>query len=76
MSRFSPVDVRGAFTLRFVDAESTYDRQRAHNLIPFQETLNYDQQTAYCLRIAEEEGAPLIDSPLFAKTRGQRVLHR
>lgn len=71
-----PIDTRGAFTFRFVDAHSTYDRQRARNLIPFQEGLNYSDQTVYSLNVGETHGEPLIDSPMFKDTRDKRVLHR
>lgn len=71
-----PISTRGAFTFRFVDAYSTYDLQRAKNLIALQEGLNYSQQTVYSLNIGKTDGEPLIDSPLFADTRERRVLHQ
>lgn len=71
-----PLEARGALTLRFVDASSGYDLERARNQLPMQEGLNYDQQTIYCLEICKQDQAPLIDSPLFDGTREQRVLRR
>lgn len=70
-----PIETRGAFSMRFMDADSRYDLRRARSLQPFQEELHYDHQTAYSLNICSEHGELLVNSPLFEGTRERRVLH-
>ncbi|WP_103341276.1 hypothetical protein [Amycolatopsis sp. CA-126428] len=61
-----PIDTRMAFVMRFFDSESTYDRNRAHDLEVPRTHFSYAGPTAFHLEVADEDGALLSGSPIFA----------
>lgn len=70
-----PLDSRAAFVMRFFGADSTYDRGRAHDLEIPRHHYGYDGPTKFHLEVAQREGQPLVDSPIFAG-QGYRLLTR
>ncbi|MCA7001430.1 phytanoyl-CoA dioxygenase family protein [Dickeya solani] len=60
------VDIRTAFVMRFFCSESTYDAKRAQDLEIPRNFFKYAGPTKFHLEVAKEEGAKLVNSPLFS----------
>lgn len=61
-----PLDTRMAFVMRFFCDDSTYDKNRAHDLEVPRKHFSYAGPTAFHLEVADKSGARLSDSPIFA----------
>lgn len=69
-----PLDVRDAFSLRFICEESTYDRHRAHMIEIPRNYYGYAGPTKFHLEICKEDGERIVDSPFFDRDREKRRL--
>lgn len=69
-----PLDVRDAFSLRFIDEDSTYDLHRAHMIEIPRNYYGYAGPTKFHLEICKEDGERIIDSPFFNSDREKRRL--
>jgi hypothetical protein len=69
-----PLDVRSAFSLRFISEESRYDYQRAHDIEIPRNYFGYAGPTKFHLEVCKEDGELIVNSPLFAADRNKRRL--
>jgi len=67
-----PLDVRDAFSLRFISESSRYDYQRAHDVEIPRNYFNYPGPTKFHLEICKDDGELIVDSPFFDTDREQR----
>lgn len=67
-----PLEVRDAFSLRFICEESLYDRDRAHMIEIPRNYFGYAGPTKFHLEICENDGERIIDSSFFDADREQR----
>lgn len=67
-----PLDVRDAFSLRFICEDSRYDRTRAHNIEIPRNYFKYPGPTKFHLEICQNDGDRIVDSPFFDNDREQR----
>lgn len=66
------LDVRDAFSLRFIDEESLYDRRRAHDIEFPRNYYGYQGPTKFHLEICDEDGGQIVESPFFDEDRELR----
>lgn len=69
-----PLDVRDAFSLRFIDEDSTYDLDRAHMIEIPRNYYGYAGPTKFHLEICKNDGERIVDSPFFDSDREKRRL--
>jgi Phytanoyl-CoA dioxygenase (PhyH) len=69
-----PLDVRDAFSLRFIDEDSTYDRHRAHMIEIPRNYYGYAGPTKFHLEICKDDGERIVDSAFFDADREKRRL--
>lgn len=69
-----PLEVRDAFSLRFIDEDSTYDHHRAHMIEIPRNYYGYAGPTKFHLEICKNDGERIIDSPFFDSDREKRRL--
>lgn len=69
-----PLDVRDAFSLRFIAEESRYDHMRAHDIEIPRNYFGYQGPTKFHLDICKEDGEMIVDSPFFDADREQRLV--
>jgi hypothetical protein len=69
-----PMEVRDAFSLRFICESSRYDYKRAHDIEIPRNYFNYPGPTKFHLEICKDDGELIIDSPFFDGDREQRRL--
>ncbi len=69
-----PEEVRDAFSLRFIDEDSTYDQHRAHMIEIPRNYYGYAGPTKFHLDVCKVDGERIIDSPFFDNDREQRCL--
>jgi amino acid adenylation domain-containing protein/thioester reductase-like protein/non-ribosomal peptide synthase protein (TIGR01720 family) len=67
-----PLDLRDAFSLRFICEDSRYDRQRAHDIEIPRNYFKYPGPTKFHLEICKNDGDVIADSPFFDGDREQR----
>jgi len=67
-----PLEVRDAFSLRFICESSTYDRHRAHMIEIPRNYYGYEGPTKFHLEICNEDGERIVDSPFFDQDREKR----
>lgn len=69
-----PIDVRDAFSLRFIGEESRYDKDRAHMIEIPRQYYDYAGPTTFHLEVCDEDGALIVDSPFFDEDREKRII--
>jgi amino acid adenylation domain-containing protein/thioester reductase-like protein/non-ribosomal peptide synthase protein (TIGR01720 family) len=67
-----PLEIRDAFSLRFICEDSRYDRRRAHDIEIPRNYFKYTGPTKFHLEICENDGDLIADSPFFDGDREQR----
>jgi len=67
-----PIEVRDAFSLRFIGEDSRYDRHRAHMIEIPRNYYGYEGPTKFHLDICKEDGERIVDSPFFDGDREKR----
>jgi hypothetical protein len=68
------IDSRAAFVMRFVCADSKYDKRRAENLEIPRKYFNYSGPTRFHLDVCENDGDLIAESNLFLDDKDVRIL--
>jgi hypothetical protein len=69
-----PIDVRDAFSLRFIGVDSVYDKDRAHMIEIPRKYYDYAGPTTFHLDICDEDGERIVDSHFFDEDREKRYI--
>lgn len=69
-----PLEVRDAFSLRFISADSRYDKDRAEMIEIPRDYYGYDGPTKFHLEICKEDNELITDSSYFDADRDRRFL--
>jgi hypothetical protein len=70
-----PLDVRDAFSFRFIAEESRYDWTRAHDIEIPRDYFKYAGPTKFHLEICKEDGELIVESEFFDEDREMRRVY-
>jgi len=69
-----PTEMRSAFAMRFICADSRYDQKRANDLEIPREYFDYAGPTSFHLEVCDKNGELIADSVFFRSDRETRTL--
>ena len=69
-----PLDIRDAFSLRFIADDSLYDLERARSIEIPRDHYGYAGPTKFHLEVCSVDGSKIVDSPYFDSDRERRYM--